>query len=171
MDYYNENVITTYQFYDPELRRFCNEEYALEDVVDFEDMTQVIYRSEFLEVFGGSEGKYINVTSIVEGNIDVEFESKLNAVMSELYTILPHYAPIRRLMNYMLDNYVPKMPEFLDEQGNKISSTQDADGQAFSIIFCYDFFYITHKCIVDIKRYGDVSEATANMVNLITSRK
>ena len=48
---YNTKYMCTYAFYDPELRLFCSEKFDLEDVAEFEEMSDDIYRSELLNIF------------------------------------------------------------------------------------------------------------------------
>jgi len=55
MSTYKTKIIITYPYYDPELRPFLTDKFDLEDVLEFEDMAEMIYRNDFLSIFGTDE--------------------------------------------------------------------------------------------------------------------
>jgi hypothetical protein len=48
---YNKMVVLTYAYYDPELRPFLRENFDLNDVEEYEEMSEFIYQNEVLNVF------------------------------------------------------------------------------------------------------------------------
>jgi hypothetical protein len=58
---YNKDVIITYPFYDPKLRRFLTDKFDLSDVEEFAEFSDIIYQNEFLRAVDSNKYTPINV--------------------------------------------------------------------------------------------------------------
>ena len=58
---YNKDVIITYPFYDPKLRRFLTDKFDLSDVEEFAELSDIIYQNEFLRAVDSNKYTPINV--------------------------------------------------------------------------------------------------------------
>lgn len=138
---YNINIICTYSYYDPHLRnKYHNKnEFDLDDVEEFEDLSELIYKTELLKVFE------FDIKEIE--NDEINFNKKQ---IIELYNSLNKYE------EFMV--YVKKIKE-------KYSYT-DLE-TSFITLFSYDYFFLTHKCIVDILKDGKIREENLRLLNNI----
>jgi hypothetical protein len=130
---YNSQFISTYSYYDPELRKnFHSEENInLDDVKNFEELCDVIYQADLLRAFGFT----------VE---DLEAEIELNAeLMHELYNQF---------------NIHPTFAECIEKAKNKHVCEDLETG--FVVLFSYDYFFLTHKCICEYLTTENISDAT-----------
>jgi hypothetical protein len=133
---YNSKLVCTYSYYDPNIRvRYhSNEKFDLEDVDGFEDLSEMIYQTELLKALGFSSGEIDN------GKL-IDFNLK-----SELLT---------DLCNKMKDNDI----RFLEciESVREKHICEDLES-GFIILFSYDYFFLTHKCICDLLTSGQISD-------------
>ena len=135
---YNSNFICTYGFYDPKLRQYCSEKYDLNDVNDFEDMSELIYQSELLQIFKISS---INNDFNTEKIIDLYNIIKLNLEFNECIEKIKK--------NHVCENF---------EIG-------------FMILFSYDYFFLTHKCICDFLNTGKICDEYIDDLNKLIHNK
>ena len=133
---YNSKLICTYSYYDPILRKHHSDiTYDLDDVTGFEDIAEIIYQAELLRVF--------NIDPIDknldESNEDIKLE----------ITIL-----------YNLISSQQKMIECM----KKAASLMISDDLEFGlmILFSFDYFFLTHKCVSDFLETGEISEKNMN---------
>ena len=127
---YNSQFISTYSYYDPELRdKFHSEENInLDDVKNFEELCDVIYQADLLRAFGFT----------VE---DLDAEIELNAeLMHELYNQF---------------NVHPSFAECIEKAKNKHACEDLETG--FVVLFSYDYFFLTHKCICEYLTTENIS--------------
>jgi hypothetical protein len=148
---YNHNILTTYEYYDKELSDYvdCNN-FDFEDVKEYQDMSQIIYQSEFLGIF--------NINDI---NND-EDNHKINITIHNLYNKIKDDIVIRELLELVKNKYVARLPIIIDESNNEI--LQNTDIQGFIIFFSYDFFFIIHKSIRDIITTGEIQAETIDII-------
>ena len=133
---YNSKLICTYSYYDPTLRKHHSDiTYDLDDVTGFEDIAEIIYQAELLRVF--------NIDPIDknldESNEDIKLE----------ITIL-----------YNLISSQQKMIECMKKAASLMISDDLEFG--FMILFSFDYFFLTHKCVSDFLETGEISEKNMN---------
>ena len=134
---YNSQFISTYSYYDSNLRnKFHSEEnIALDDVKEFEELSEIIYQADLLRAFGFT----------VE---DLEAEIELNTEL------------IRELYNQF--NIHTSFAECIEKAKNKHACEDLETG--FVVLFSYDYFFLTHKCICEYLTTENIS--CANVDNL-----
>jgi hypothetical protein len=134
---YNLQFISTYSYYDPELRNkfHSGENINLEDVNGFEELSQVIYQADLLRAFG---------FTIADLEAEIEFNTTL---MHELYNQFKTH---------------PTFAECIEKAKNK-HFCQDLEA-AFITLFSYDYFFLTHKCICE--HLKDANITTESIENL-----
>ena len=110
---YNTGLIITYNFYDPILRKQSTDKFDLEDVEEFEDLSELIYQSELLKAF--------NLTDITQ---------LTNKMISDLYDKLKTSDTFLKYLEDMKSNFI-----------------YDDLETVFTLLFSYDYFFITHKHI------------------------
>jgi hypothetical protein len=134
---YNSQFISTYSYYDPELRnKFHSEEQInSDDVKEFEELSHVIYQADLLRAFGFT-------VEDLESKID--FNTELMHQLYNEFKILPIFL------------------ECIEKSKNKHSS-QDLEA-AFITLFAYDYFFLTHKCISEYLTTSNIS--AVNIDNL-----
>jgi hypothetical protein len=129
---YNTELICTYSYYDPYLRNIyhVDDKYDVNDVQEFEDLSELIYRSELLKAFGFTIEE-------VESE-DMKFN---NEKILELY------------------NKLNKHEEFM-EFIKKIKQKYNYDDleTGFITLFSYDYFFLTHNCVCDLLKNGKIEE-------------
>ena len=115
---YNTDLIITYNFYDPILRKQSNEKFDLEDVEEFEDLSELIYQAELLKAF--------NLTDITH----------LTAKMiTDLFNKLKSEPTFLEYLESVKSNFIYEDLETI-----------------FTLLFSYDYFFITHKHIQPLKK-------------------
>jgi ATP/ADP translocase len=149
---YNHNLLTTYQFYDPKLRCYCNDKYDIEDVIEFEDMADQIYQMEFLEIFGLKD-----VENLTDNLV-------FNETFENLFNILYSLPEICEFVEKIIKKHIPDLPEFVDEAGNTIDKKEHIIKQAFAILFSYQYFFMIHKCVCDLNTCGELLEETKMII-------
>ena len=134
---YNSHFISTYSYYDPELRnKFHSEEQInLDDVKDFEELSHVIYQADLLRAFG---------FSVEDLESEIEFNTEL---MHQLYNEFKIHSTFL---------------ECIEKSKNK-HLCEDLEA-AFITLFSYDYFFLTHKCICEYLTSGNISHE--NIENL-----
>jgi len=128
---YNSQFISTYSYYDPNLRNnFHSEEnIALDDVKEFEELSEIIYQADLLRAFGFT----------VE-DLEAKIELQLNAeLIHELYSQF---------------NVHPSFAECIEKAKNK-HLCEDLE-YGFIALFSYDYFFLTHKCICEQLNNGNI---------------
>jgi len=129
---YNSQFICTYSFYDATLRNcyHTNERYDLEDVEEFEDLAELIYKTDLLRAL------QFTVDEVESAGNNVCFN---NDKLLELYDI------------------VKVDVEFMEsiEKSREKHLCEDLES-GFVTLFSYDYFFLTHKCICDILNDGKV---------------
>jgi protein associated with RNAse G/E len=152
---YNHNILTTYQFYDSKLRIYCDEQYDLADVEEFEDMADMIYKTEILEIFG--------LNDIDDLNDNLEF----NEMFNNLFQILYPLPEIKEFVEKIITNHIPELPDFIDEEGHPMNKQEHIIRQAFAILFSYQYFFISHKCVRDMNTRGELTENSKSLLRQI----
>jgi len=137
---YNTKVVVTYPFYDPELRVFTIDKIDIEDVIGFEEMTEIIYQSELLKVFNLNPGQDVNISC------------------QEIDKIFAH---IQQVNNESIKEFI-KCVENVKEKC--FCSTLE---EAFMFMFSYTYFFLTHKCICNILENGEIQHENLNQLQTI----
>jgi hypothetical protein len=137
---YNSKLICTYSYYDAYLRScyHSNEKYDLTDVQDFEDLTEIIYKTELLNAF---------CVSSKDDELNTIDFSIINNKLMELYSQMKR--------NEKIFNCI--------EKTMKKHFCEDLES-GFIVLFSYDYFFLTHKCVCDFLNISDVSDS--NISNL-----
>lgn len=135
---YNLQFICTYSFYDPELReKFHSEDNInLDDVKDFEELSDIIYQADLLRALGFTE---VDFTSNIEFN---------EAQILEIYNQLKNHA------------------DFLSciEKAKNKHLCEDLEA-GFVFLLSYDYFFLTHKCLCEYLTSGNISDANIDTLN------
>jgi hypothetical protein len=105
------------------------EEINLDDIKEFEELSQVIYQADLLRAFG---------FTIEDLESEIEFNTEL---MHQLYNEFKIH---------------PIFLECIEKSKNK-HSCQDLEA-AFITLFSYDYFFLTHKCICEYLTTGNISD-------------
>ncbi len=133
---YNSKLICTYSYYDPNLRNHHSDiTYEIDDVSGFEDIAEIIYQAELLRVF--------NIDPIDKSLDDSNEDIKLEI------TIL-----------YNLISSQQKMVECMKKTASLMISDDLELG--LMILYSYDYFFLTHKCVSDFLEMGEISEQNMN---------
>ena len=133
---YNSKLICTYSYYDPILRKHHSDiTYDLDDVTGFEDIAEIIYQAELLRVF--------NIDPIDKSLDDSNEDIKLEI------TIL-----------YNLISSQQKMIECMKKAASLMISDDLELG--LMILYSFDYFFLTHKCVSDFLEMGEISEQNMN---------
>jgi hypothetical protein len=130
---YNSQFISTYSYYDPELRnKFHSEEKInLDDINEFEDLSEPIYQADLLRAFG---------FTVADLEAEIEFNTIL---MHDLYNQFKLY---------------PIFAECIEKAKNK-HLCEDLEA-GFVILFSYDYFFLTHKCICEYLTTENIAQAS-----------
>jgi hypothetical protein len=138
---YDSNFTCTYSFYDPVLRNeyHKDDKYDLDDIKEFEDMSEMIYRAELLQILGiNNQEPYDNICESfgfkTENLMDIYNRVKFNA------DFLKCVENVKQLYSYkdLEDGYIA--------------------------LFSYDYFFLTHKCLCDFINFGKITDK--NIINL-----
>ena len=133
---YNSKLICTYSYYDPNLRKHHSDiTYDLDDVSGFEDIAEIIYQAELLRVF--------NIDPIDKSLDDSNEDIKLEITI--LYNLLSSQQ---------------KMIECMKKAASLMISDDLELG--LMILYSYDYFFLTHKCVSDFLEMGEISEQNMN---------
>ena len=133
---YNSKLICTYSYYDPILRKHHSDiTYDLDDVTGFEDIAEIIYQAELLRVFNIDPVD----KSLDDSNEDIKLE----------ITIL-----------YKLISSQQKMIECMKTAASLMISDDLELG--LMVLYSFDYFFLTHKCISDFLETGEISEKNMN---------
>jgi hypothetical protein len=142
---YNTKLICTYSYYDPLLReKFHSEEnFDISDVEGFDDLVELIYKTELLKAFCMND-------RIVCNNFDnIEFETDKIVEIFNIMKVEDNFMDCVRMVN-----------EKYNQEGNLETS--------FIMLFSYDYFFISHKCICEFLLKGIISDINIeNLKNLI----
>jgi hypothetical protein len=138
---YNTKLVCTYSFYDPNIRSLyhADEKFDLEDVEEFSEMSDLIYKSELLKALGVSFND-VNCTSR-----EIDF-NVINEKLTDLFSLVKS------------DVYLMNCIRMLKNKNLMITENNLDD--LFIFLFSYDYFFLTHKCICEIFEFGKVSENT-----------
>jgi len=135
---YNSKFVCTYSYYDPSLREYYHKDikFDIKDVKEFEDMSEMIYQAELLQILGLSQA--------FNPNVNVEFEAK---------KVIGIYDKIK------IDS------AFMEcvEKAKKVHSYEDSE-TGFISLFSYDYLFLTHKCICDFLTNEKIEDI--NIINL-----
>lgn len=133
---YNSKLICTYSYYDPILRKHHSDiTYDLDDVTGFEDIAEIIYQAELLRVFNIDPVD----KSLDDSNEDIKLE----------ITIL-----------YKLISSHQKMIECMKTAASLMISDDLELG--LMVLYSFDYFFLTHKCVSDFLETGEISEENMN---------
>jgi hypothetical protein len=133
---YNSKLICTYSYYDPILRKHHSDiTYDLDDVTGFEDIAEIIYQAELLRVFNIDPVD----KSLDDSNEDIKLE----------ITIL-----------YKLISSHQKMNECMKTAASLMISDDLELG--LMVLYSFDYFFLTHKCVSDFLETGEISEKNMN---------
>jgi hypothetical protein len=135
---YNSQFICTYSFYDTALRNkyHSQDKFDLEDVEEFADFSDLIYQADLLKAFCYSSAE------VETGKI--EFTLKMDLLM-ELYDKI------------IID------PGFLHcVELAKTKHVCEDNKMGFTVMFSYDYFFLTHKCVSEFLNSGEISIKTIN---------
>ena len=133
---YNTEFICTYSYYDPYLRNIyhTDDKYDLEDVQEFEDLSELIYRTELLKAFGFTIQE-------VESQ-DIKFN---NEKILELYNNLNNHEEFMEFVKKIKQKY-----------------KYDDLETGFITLFSYDYFFLTHSCVCDLLKNRKMEEKHVN---------
>ena len=125
---YPSTMKCTYSYYDPELREkyHAEEVFNMDDVAEFEDMSELIYRAELLKV------------------LDVTKCDEIDCSLKQLQTM---FQDIKTNDHFL--QCIEKMKE--------THGCADVE-EAFILLFSYDYFFLTHKCLCDFVERQDVNQ-------------
>jgi hypothetical protein len=129
---YNSQFVCTYSFYDPNLRTLyhTNERYDLEDVEEFEELAELVYKTDLLRA--------------MQFTVD-EVESAGENVCFNHDKLIELYDVVKVDVGFM---------ECIEKSKEKHLCEDSESG--FITLFSYDYFFLTHKCICDIVNEGNV---------------
>jgi hypothetical protein len=71
-------------------------------------------------------------------------------IITELYEKIKHYEPLKYMMKKIASSVISEDEQF-----------------GLSILYSYDYMYITHKCVSEYLDTGVISEKNINMLNNI----
>lgn len=127
---YNSQFVYTYSFYDPNLRNsyHTNERYDLEDVEEFEELAELVYKTDLLRA--------------MQFTVD-EIESSADNVCFNSEKLLELYDVVKVDVGFM---------ECIEKSKEKHVCEDLETG--FITLFSYDYFFLAHKCICDIVNDG-----------------
>ena len=134
---YNANLVCTYSYYDKTLRNLyhSNEQIDLDDVSDFEDFSELIYKTELLKAL------CFTIEEIETFREDISFNSEK---VLELF------------------NFFKESPCLIDLfELSKIKHSYGDIEMGFVSLFSYDYFFLSHKCFCDYCLNGVVSKENA----------
>jgi hypothetical protein len=132
---YNSQFISTYSYYDPELRNkfHSKENINVDDVNGFEELSEVIYQADLLRAFG---------FTVADLETEIEFNTTL---MNELYNQFKIHL---------------SFAECIEKAKNKHLCEDLESG--FVTLFSYDYFFLTHKCICEYLKDNNITEESIN---------
>ena len=155
---YNSKLICTYSYYDPNLRKHHSDiTYDLDDVSGFEDIAEIIYQAELLRVF--------NIDpidkSLDDSNEDIKLEITIlyNLLSSQLLRLPPTEFP-RSPTPSATARSQQKMIECMKKAASLMISDDLELG--LMILYSFDYFFLTHKCVSDFLEMGEISEQNMN---------
>ena len=130
---YNSQFISTYSYYDSNLRNkfHSGDNINLDDVKEFEELSEIIYQADLLRAFGFT-------VEDLEAKIELEVNAEL---IHELYSQI---------------NVHPSFAECIEKANNKHLCEDLEFG--FIALFSYDYFFLTHKCICEYLTNGNIAE-------------
>jgi len=136
---YNSKFVCTYSFYDPELRHkyHKDDKFDLEDVKEFENLSELIYQAELLQIL------LLSNSFNPDANVAIE----INNVM-QIYNNIKSNVVFMECVDKALNCHLCKDLE-----------------TAFVFLFSYDYFFLTHKCISEYLNTGNVSELNIKNLN------
>jgi len=135
---YNTELICTYSYYDPYLRNIYHNEdkYDLDDVQEFEDLAEIIYRTELLKAFEFTLEEIENDEICFDNEKITELYNKLNSC----------------------ENFTECIIKIKEKNGYP-----DLES-GFMSLFSYDYFFLLHKCICDLLINGKIDEKYLNFL-------
>ena len=135
---YNTELICTYSYYDPYLRNIyhVDDKFDVDDVQEFEDLSEMIYRSELLKAFGFTIEE-------VESE-DIKFN---NETILELFNNLNKHEEFMEIIKKIKQKY-----------------KYDDLETGFITLFSYDYFFLTHNCACDLLKNGKIEEKHKNLI-------
>jgi hypothetical protein len=144
---YNTRLVCTYSYYDSNIRNIyhADEKFDLEDVEEFSEMSDLIYKSELLKAFGVS---FHDINSI---SYEIDFNT-IGKEMSELFSLVK------------TDDCLMNCIRMLKNKNLMITENNLED--SFIFLFSYDYFFLTHKCICEFFEFGKVSEKNTEQLKI-----
>jgi hypothetical protein len=135
---YNSQFVCTYSFYDTTLRNTYHkdEKYDLEDVEEFEELSELIYKTDLLRAL------QFTVDEVESSGDNVCFN---NEKLFELYNILK--------IDVGFMECIEKI---------RVKHCCEDSESGFVALFSYDYFFLTHKCICDILNEGKTCSDNIN---------
>jgi len=135
---YNSQFVCTYSFYDAKLRDLYHkdEKYDLEDVEEFEDLSELVYKTDLLRAL------QFTVDEVESSGDNICFN---NEKLFQLYDVLK------------VDS---GFMECIEKSTGKHLCEDSESG--FIALFSYDYLFLTHKCICDIINEGNSSVNSIN---------
>jgi hypothetical protein len=136
---YNSKFVCTYSFYDSDLRKLYHndENFDLEDVKEFENLSELVYQAELLQILLLSDS----------------FNPDTNVAI-EINNVIQIYNNIKSNIGFM---------ECVDKALN-CHLCKDLE-TAFIVLFSYDYFFLTHKCISEYLNTGKIGETNIKNLN------
>lgn len=136
---YNSQFVCTYSFYDPTLRELYHkdEKFDLDDVKEFENLSEFIYKAELLQILLLSD----------KFNPNTNIAMEINNIM-QIYNNINTNAKFMECVNKVLNCHLCTDLE-----------------NAFIILFSYDYFFLTHRCISEFINTGQISDLNIQNLN------
>ena len=131
---YDSKFICTYSFYDPVLRKHHSDiPFDLDDVSDFEELSELLYQGEMLKVFKIEDFNIIGSNDAIKAKITI------------LFNMLTGHSKMVECMR--------KTAAFMLNDDLELG---------LMILFSFDYFFLTHKCIFDFLETGEITEKNMN---------
>ena len=129
---YDSKFICTYSFYDPVLRKHHSDiPFDLDDVSDFEELSELLYQGEMLKVFKIEDFHIIGSNDAIKAKITI------------LFNMLSGHSKMVECMR--------KTAAFMLNDDLELG---------LMILFSFDYLYLIHICICEFIENGKISDSS-----------
>jgi len=128
---YNINISCTYSFYDSQLREkyHKNENFDVNDVIEFEELADIIYKAELLQIL----------------HMETAFLKQKNSIHFDREQMSSIFKNVELHNEFM--GCIKKMKEL------HLCTSME---KAFLLLFSYDYLFLTHRCICQLLQYDKI---------------